>query len=60
VYLASDNGILLCLRDKASKYAAPQRIAPATHKKYIDESKPVLAGGPATATPPAEAPAAKN
>jgi hypothetical protein len=44
VYLAADNGLLVCLRDAAPKYARPVRIWPAPEvnppKRINVESQP--------------------
>ncbi len=40
IYLASDNGLLICLRDQLPKYAFPQQISGPLHALPADAGKP--------------------
>ena len=58
IFLASDNGLIVCLRDKAPKYNSPMTVAPPLHKPLLNlEKKPAPA---ATAAEPVAAPAPKT
>ena len=55
IFLASDNGLIVCLRDKAPKYNVPMTVAPPLHKPLLDLQKKPDAAAP-TAAEPAPAP----
>ncbi len=48
LYLASDTGLLICLRDKAAKYAVALPVAPPLHKPDPTAAKPGQPNAPAT------------
>src|SRR5205814_10178618 len=68
VYLAADNGLIVCLRDAAAKYARPVRMSPEIAVNPLPKEAPKKDGMPPMApetppapdTPPAPAPEPKK